>query len=100
MRPKHPIPHIFLIVTGSGTRATARTLRIAKDTVTDALRSIEVLLWYVNYDYLNSHRNDAITVEFVSVNEAEMGSFVGDQSHQFWRVLDHNTGISFRHTGT
>jgi transposase-like protein len=29
----------FSIVNGSGTRATARTLSIAKDTVTDALRS-------------------------------------------------------------
>jgi transposase-like protein len=57
----------FSIVNGSGTRATARTLGIAKDIVTDALRSIEALLWYVNYDYLDRHQNDDITVELVSV---------------------------------
>jgi IS1 family transposase len=77
----------FSIVNGSGTRATARTLGIAKDTVTDALRSIEALLWYVNYNYLNRHRNGDITVEFVSVNEVEMDemwSFVGDKSQQYW----------------
>jgi transposase-like protein len=56
----------FSIVNGSGTRATARTLGIAKDTVTDTLRSIEALLWYVNYDYLNRHQNDDITVELGS----------------------------------
>jgi hypothetical protein len=50
---------------------TARTLRIAKDTVTDALRSIEGLLWYVNYDYLNRHQNGGMTVELVLVNEVE-----------------------------
>jgi hypothetical protein len=77
----------FSIVNESGTRATARTLSIAKDTVIDALRSIEALLWHVNYDYLNRHRNGGITVEFVPVNEVEMDemwSFVGDKSQQYW----------------
>jgi transposase-like protein len=76
----------FLTVNGSGTRATARTLGIAKDTVTDALRSIEAWLWYVNYDYLNS-RGEGIEVELVPVHEVEMDemwSFVGDKSHQYW----------------
>jgi hypothetical protein len=50
----------FSIVNGSRTRATAGTLR-----------SIEALLWYVNYDYLNRHQNDDITIEFVPVNEVE-----------------------------
>jgi transposase-like protein len=35
----------FSIVTGSGTRARARTLGIAQDTVTDDLRSIEAMVW-------------------------------------------------------
>jgi hypothetical protein len=75
----------------------ARTLMTAKDAVTDAPRSIEALLWYVNYDYLNRHRNDDIKVEFVSVNEVEMDemwSFVWDKSQQYWlwRAIDHNTG--------
>jgi hypothetical protein len=96
----------FSIVNGSGTRASARTLGIAKDTVTDALRSIEMLLWYVNYDYLNSHRDGDITVEFVPVNEVEMDEmwgFVGDKSHQYWLwwAIDHNSGepLAF-HFGT
>jgi transposase-like protein len=54
----------FSIANGSGKWATTGTLRIVKDTVTDALRSIEALLWYANYDYLNSRRNGAITVEY------------------------------------
>jgi IS1 family transposase len=95
----------FLIINGCGTRATARALGIAKDTVTDALRSIEMLLWYINYDYLNSHQN-GVTAELVPVNEAEMDemwSFVGDKSHQYWLwwAIDHNTGepLAF-HFGT
>jgi hypothetical protein len=79
------------------TRVTARTVEIAKDTVTDALRSIEGLLWYVNYDYLNSRRKGDMRVEIVRDNEAamdEMRSFVGGQSHQYWlwRGIDHTTG--------
>jgi hypothetical protein len=86
----------FSIINGSGMRATARTLGIAKDTVTDTLRSIEALLWYGNYDYLNRHQNDDITVELVSVNEAEMEemwSFVGNKSEQYWLwwAIDHAT---------
>ena len=104
-------PHIrsrifFSIVNGSGTRATARTLGIAKDTVTDALRSIEGMLWYVNYDYIDVHKNSDINVELVSVNECEMDemwSFVGDKSQQYWLwwAIDHNTGepLAF-HFGT
>ena len=96
----------FSVVNGSGTRATARTLGIAKDTVTDALRSIERLLWYINYDYLDNRRNGDITVEIVPVNEVEMDemwSFVGDKSHQYWLwwAIDHVTGepLAF-HFGT
>jgi transposase-like protein len=91
----------FSIGNGSGTWATARILGIAKDTVIDAMRSIEALLWYVNYDYLNKHQNDDITVEFVPVNEVEMDemrSFVGDKSQRYWLwwAIDHTT----RYTGT
>jgi IS1 family transposase/transposase-like protein len=96
----------FSVVNGSGTRATARTLGIAKDTVTDALRSIEGLLWYINYDYLDSRRNGDITVEVVPVNEVEMDemwSFAGDKRHQYWLwwAIDHVTGepLAF-HFGT
>ncbi|MDR0760554.1 MAG: IS1 family transposase, partial [Treponema sp.] len=96
----------FLIVNGCGTRATARALGIAKGTVTDALRSIEALLWYVNYDYLNKHKNSGITVELAAVKEAEMDekwSFVGGKIHQcwLWWAIDHNAGepLAF-HFGT
>ena len=87
--------HIFFsIVNGSGTRATARMLGIDKGSVTTALRSMEGLLWYVNHDYLNNHRNGTITVEIVPVNEDEMGSFVGDKSQPYWLwwAIDHTTG--------
>jgi insertion element IS1 protein InsB len=64
------------------------------------------LLWYVNYDYLNRHRNGGITVELVLVNEVkmdEMWGFVGDKSHQYWLwwAIDHSTGepLAF-HFGT
>ena len=96
----------FSIVNGSGTRATARILGIAKDTVTDALRSIESLVWYVNYDYINTHKSSDIRVELVSGNEAEMDEmwrFVGDKSRQYWLwwAIDHNSGepLAF-HFGT
>ena len=96
----------FSIVNGSGTRATARTLGIAKDTVTAALRNIEPLLWYVNYDYINNHKNGGLEVEMVLADEVEMDemwSFVGDKSHQcwLWWAIDHNTGdpLAF-HFGT
>lgn len=89
----------FSIVNGSGTRATARTLGIAKDTVTDALRNIESQLWYANYDYLNEcqNQNRVLSVDFALAEEAEMDemwSFVGDKSHQcwLWWAIDHNTG--------
>ena len=84
----------FAIVNGNGTRATARMLDIAKDTVTDALRSLETSLWYVNYDYIN--KNLDIEADIVTVDEAEMDemwSFVHDKSQQYWLwwAIDHNT---------
>ena len=85
----------FAAVNGSGTRATARMLGIANNTVTETLRSIEPQLWYVNANYFENH--DEIALEIVSVEEAEMDemwSFVGDKSHQcwLWWAIDHNTG--------
>ena len=86
----------FSIVNGSGTRATARTLGIAKDTVTDALRSLEPFLWFVNYNYINARKNEEMTIELVTVEEAEMDemwSFVHDKSQQYWLwwAIDHET---------
>ncbi|MHB9293437.1 putative IS1 family transposase IS1N [Hollandina sp. SP2] len=104
-------PHIrsrifFSIVNGSGTRATARTLGIAKDTVTETLRSIEGMVWYVNYDYLNSRQHGDTRVELVRVTEAEMEeiwSLAGDKGHEYrlWWAIDHDTGepVAF-HFGT
>lgn len=96
----------FFIVNGCGTRATARLLGIAKDTVTSALRSMEAQLWYVNYDYLESHKNEKTSIDLVPVKEAEMDemwSFAGDKSRQcwLWWAIDHNTGepLAF-HFGT
>jgi insertion element IS1 protein InsB len=95
----------FSTASGSGMRAAAGT-GIAKDTVASTLGSIEALLWYANYDCLNSRRNGGIAAELVSVNEAEtdeMRSFAGDKSRQYWllRAIGHNTGepLAF-HFGT
>jgi insertion element IS1 protein InsB len=96
----------FSIVNGSGTRVTVGTLGIAKDTVTDAPRNIEALLWYVNYDYLNNRRKGDIGVDPVTAKEVgmeEMWSFVGDKSHQYWLwwAISHDSGepLAF-HFGT
>jgi insertion element IS1 protein InsB len=97
---------LFSIINGSGTRAAAKTLGIAEDTVANALKSIEVSLWYVNYDYLKSRQNGGIVLDFVPVNEAEMEemwSFIGDKTHRYrlWWAIDRNTGepLAF-HFGT
>ena len=84
----------FAIVNGNGTRATACMPDIAKDTVTDALRSLETSLWYVNYDYISNNRD--IEADIVTVDETEMDemwSFVHDKSQQYWLwwAIDHNT---------
>ena len=96
----------FSIVNGSGTRATARILGINKGTVTSTLKSIEKLIWHVNYDYIDAHKNGAVEVDVVRVDEAEMDemwSFVHDKSQQIWLwwAIDHNTGepLAF-HFGT
>jgi IS1 family transposase/transposase-like protein len=93
----------FLIINGSGTQKTAGTLGIAKNTVAAALGSVEALLWYVNYDYLNGRRNGDIRLELVPVNEAEMEEmwrFAGDKSRRYWLwwAVDHDTGepLAFR----
>jgi IS1 family transposase/transposase-like protein len=87
----------FSIINGSGTRATARTLEIAKGTVTAALLNIEEALWHVNYDYIEKHKDTSIKVDIVLVDEAEMDgmwSFVHDKSQQYWLwwAIEHNTG--------
>ena len=87
----------FQTVNGSGIRAIARTLGIAKDTVISTLRSFESSLWYVNRAYLENRDNQNSIVEIVSATEAEMDemwSFVHDKSQQYWLwwAIDHNTG--------
>ncbi len=77
---------LFATVNGNGTRAIARMLGIAKDTVTETLRSVESLLWYVNYDYLEANKDSEFSVELVSADEVEMDemwSFVHDKSHRY-----------------
>ena len=87
----------FMTINGSGIRAIARTLGIARDTVISTLRSFESSLWYVNYEYLKTQNNRNIEVEIVSGTEAEMDemwSFVHDKSQQYWLwwAIDHRTG--------
>jgi transposase-like protein len=61
-------PRIFFLIingkrNGCGTRAAARALGIARDTVASALRGSGALVWYINRDYLNAHKNVAVTVD-------------------------------------
>ncbi|MDR0375290.1 MAG: hypothetical protein LBH85_06145 [Treponema sp.] len=62
----------FSIVNGSGTRATARTLGMAKRAFACALRSVKAPLWHVNYDCVNSRQNGVIKVELVLANKEKM----------------------------
>jgi len=87
----------FQTINGSGTRAIARTLGIAPNTVTATLKSFEPLLWHVNYEYLMELGDQELEVEITSGTEAEMDemwSFVHDKSQQYWLwwAIDHNTG--------
>lgn len=87
-----------MTVNGNGTRAIARSLEISPQTVTSALRQIEVDLWFVNYDYINQHNANGMDIDIVPVDEAEMDemwSFVHDKSQQYWLwwAIDHNTGV-------
>jgi IS1 family transposase len=92
-----------MTVNGSGTRAIARVLGISKDTVTAVLRRIESLIFQVNYDYIDAHKNSTIEIEFVPVQEVEMDemwSFVHDKSQQYWLwwAIDHQTGDVLAYT--
>jgi IS1 family transposase/transposase-like protein len=87
----------FSIVNGSGTRATARTLGISKDTVTSVLRRIEDQVWHVNHNYIEERAETTMEVEIIPVSEVEMDemwSYYHDKSHQIWLwwAIDHNTG--------
>jgi IS1 family transposase len=87
----------FLIINGCGTRAAARAPGTAKDTAAGALRSIEALLWHVNYGCLNARKDSGINIDLVPAEEVEMDetrSFAGGKSRQrrLWRAADHNTG--------
>ncbi len=75
---------IKMAVNCTETRATGRILGISKDTVTAILKQQKEVLWQVNYNYINEHRNEGIEVvvissEQIEVNEAEideMWSFI------------------------
>ena len=62
--------------------------------------------WYVNYDYINTHKSSDISVALVSGNETEMDErwrFVGSKSRQYWLwwAIDHNSGEPWAfHFGT
>ena len=84
-------------VNGSGTRATARILKINKDTVTRLLKKKESLLSQVNEDYINRNCKQGFEIDLVRVEEAEadeMWSFVQNKKNQLWLwwIIDHKTG--------
>ena len=95
--PKTRSEIYFQTINGSGIRAIARNLGIAKDTVISTLRSFDSSLWHVNHSYLERAKSDNVVIEIISATEAEMDemrSFVHDKSQQYWLwwAIDHNTG--------
>lgn len=86
-----------LTVNGNGTRAIARILGIAKNTVTSILKKVESEISYINYDFIEKNRENIARIDLVRVEGIEMDemwSFVHDKSQQYWLwwAVDHNTG--------
>ena len=85
----------FATVNGNGILSTARTLGISKNTVKKALKAIEPMLWYANFNYIEQHKD--LEIDIVSVEEAEMDemwSYIQNKKQEcwLWWAIDHNTG--------
>src|SRR2546425_9885273 len=81
----------------SGSRETARVLRISTDTVLSELKKKEAALESVNSALLRTINPEEMTVAIERAGEAEMderGSFVGTKDDQrwLWHAIDHHTG--------
>jgi len=85
----------FAAVNGNGILSTARTLGIAKNTVSSILRGTEEKLWFVNVGYLEKNKDTEIDiVRADEVEMDEMWSYVGNKKQEcwLWWAIDHNTG--------
>ncbi len=91
-KPEVRLKVLELTVNGTGTRAAARVLNIAKGSVT-TIKKTEDWIWQVNYNNnIYDHQVEQIDVfvtslDQIEVNEAEMDemwSFVHDRSQQYW----------------
>jgi len=92
---KHTI--IDMSLKASGSRDTARVLRISTDTVLSELKKKEALLASVNTALLRTLNPEQIVVAIAQAGEAEideMWSFVGNKGHPrwLWHAIDHHTG--------
>ena len=105
---------VMMAMNGSGTRDTARVLKISKDTVTSILKKTEILAKPINETFLATLNPEvAIDIkvqnvlldpesalpESIPVEMDEMWSFYHDKSHQVWLwwAVEHetNTPIAF-----
>jgi len=102
---------IEMIMNSSGTRDTARTLGISKDTVTSALKELENSVKPVNEEYLKKKfsQNKPINIEIrnalssadgLSVEMDEMWSYYLNKKKQVWLwwAVDHDTNIPLAFT--
>ena len=101
---------VNMAINGCGTRDTARTLGISKDTVTATLRKIKTSVKPVNEVYLEKKilKDQPIDIEIcnalssdtISVEMDEMWSYYHDKKKQIWLwwAVEHDTNIPLAFT--
>src|SRR3989441_11488385 len=92
---KHTL--IDMRLNASGSRETARVLRISTDTVLSEIKQKEAALESVNSALLRTINPEEMTVAIERAGEAEideMRSFIGKKQDQrwLWHAIDHHTG--------
>ena len=100
---------IDMAMNGAGTRDTARTLGVSKDTVTTTLKKLKASVHPINEVYIEKQNsiNQPIDIEIcnalysdvISAEIDEMWSYYHDKTHQIWLwwAVDHsnNTPLAF-----
>jgi len=101
---------IDMAMNSSGTRDTARTLGVSKDTVTSALKRLKSSVKPVNEEYLEKKNSqnkpidieirNAMSSESLSVEMDEMWSYYLNKKKQIWLwwAVDHDTNIPLAFT--
>ena len=90
-----------MAINGSGTRDTARVLKIDKDTVTNVLKKKENSIVKVNQKFQKETSEEGLEVSIgLSCEEAEIDeqwSFVQKKSNQrwIWYAIDNKTNTIF-----